>query len=91
MSDRTAGAPLESTGFASRPALLEVSGLTVRLNVNGAKRAVLRDVSLTMRPGEAVGLVGESGSGKTMTARAIDRLLPDGAEVQGSIRFAGSG
>jgi oligopeptide/dipeptide ABC transporter ATP-binding protein len=68
-------------------ALLEVDGLTVLLDVNGAKRAVLRDIKFTMRPGEAVGLVGESGSGKSMTARAINRLLPRGAEVQGTIRF----
>ena len=70
--------------------LLEVDGLTVLLDVEGARRAVLRDISFTMRPGEAVGLVGESGSGKSMTARAIDRLLPRGAEVHGSIRFGGS-
>jgi oligopeptide/dipeptide ABC transporter ATP-binding protein len=70
--------------------LLEVAGLSVLLEVGGAKRAVLRDVSLTVRPGEAVGLVGESGSGKSMTARAIDRLLPQGAEVHGMIRFDGS-
>ena len=60
------------------------------LEVNGARRAVPRDVSLTLRPGEAVGLVGESGSGKSMTARAIGRLLPPGAEVHGSIRFGGT-
>jgi oligopeptide/dipeptide ABC transporter ATP-binding protein len=71
----------------SDPPLLEVAGLTVLLGVNGAKRPVLRDISLTVHPGEAVGLVGESGSGKSMTARAIDRLLPDRAEVHGSIRF----
>ncbi len=50
-------------------------------------RPVLRDVSLTIAEGEAVGLVGESGSGKSMTARAIARLLPASAAVNGSIRF----
>jgi oligopeptide/dipeptide ABC transporter ATP-binding protein len=69
--------------------LLEVNGLTVRLMVEGARRPVLRDVSFAMRPGEALGLVGESGSGKSMTARAIDRLLPRGAEVDGQIGFRG--
>ena len=69
--------------------LLAVTGLTVRLDVSGAKRAVLRDVALTVDAGEALGLVGESGSGKSMTARAIDRLLPRGAEVDGTIRFDG--
>ena len=54
--------------------LLEVSDLTVRLPAG----KVLRDVSLSIGPGEALGLVGESGSGKSMTARAIDRLLPRG-------------
>jgi oligopeptide/dipeptide ABC transporter ATP-binding protein len=71
---------------ASRP-LLDVDGLTVRLDVGGEMRTVLHDVSLQVRPGEALGLVGESGSGKSMTARAIDRLLPRGAEVDGSICF----
>ena len=43
---------------------------------------------LSIAPGEAPGLVGESGSGTSMTARAIDRLLPPGAQTSGSIVFS---
>src|SRR5215471_9728582 len=89
MSDPAVVAALESPGATASAPLLEVAGLSVLLEINGAKRPVLRDVSLTVRPDEAVGLVGESGSGKSMTARAIGRLLPRGAEVHGSIRFGG--
>jgi peptide/nickel transport system ATP-binding protein len=53
--------------------LLDVQGLTVGLP-NG--RAVLRDLSFAVAPGEVVALVGESGSGKTMAARAVLGLLP---------------
>jgi oligopeptide/dipeptide ABC transporter ATP-binding protein len=70
-------------------ALVEVEGLTVELPVEGRLRTVLRDVSLAIGPGEALGLVGESGSGKSMTARAIARLLPPGARQQGAVRFDG--
>jgi oligopeptide/dipeptide ABC transporter ATP-binding protein len=71
-------------------ALLEIDGLTVQLPVEGKLRTVLHDVSLTIGAGEALGLVGESGSGKSMTARAIGRLLPRGAETSGAIRFDGA-
>jgi oligopeptide/dipeptide ABC transporter ATP-binding protein len=87
-AEGAAGALMASDEPAAAP-LLDVDGLTVRLPVGGVMRAVLRDVSLTVRAGEAVGLVGESGSGKSMTARAIDRLLPGGAEVDGQIRCSG--
>jgi oligopeptide/dipeptide ABC transporter ATP-binding protein len=70
-------------------ALLEITGLRVRLPVEGRHRTVLHDVSLSLGAGEALGLVGESGSGKSMTARAVARLLPPRAEASGSIRFAG--
>jgi oligopeptide/dipeptide ABC transporter ATP-binding protein len=68
-------------------ALLELDNVTVRLLVEGELRPVLHGVSLAIEEGEAVGLVGESGSGKSMTARAIGRILPAGAEVDGIIRF----
>jgi oligopeptide/dipeptide ABC transporter ATP-binding protein len=74
---------------ASGEPLLELDDLTVWLQVAGTRRAVLRNVSLSVDPGESVGLVGESGSGKTMTARAVSGSLPPGAEVEGQIRFGG--
>jgi len=70
--------------------LLDVANLTVRLPVGTALRPVLRDVSLRLHAGESLGLVGESGSGKSMTARAVDRLLPTGAQVSGTVTFDGS-
>jgi oligopeptide/dipeptide ABC transporter ATP-binding protein len=89
--DQRATVPAEAAALdaGQEEPLLDVDGLTVRLPVEGAQRAVLRDVSLTVRAGEAVGLVGESGSGKSMTARAIDRLLPPGAQVDGLVRYRG--
>ncbi|HEX2424962.1 MAG TPA: ABC transporter ATP-binding protein [Actinomycetota bacterium] len=82
-------APVGGARPSTAGALLELEDLVVELPVEGEDRRVLSDISLRIRAGEAVGLVGESGSGKSMTARAIDRLLPDGARVGGSIRFDG--
>jgi oligopeptide/dipeptide ABC transporter ATP-binding protein len=69
--------------------LLQIDDLTVSLPVEGEMRTVLRDISLSITAGSAVGLVGESGSGKSMTARSIARLLPAGARCRGTIRFGG--
>jgi ABC-type dipeptide/oligopeptide/nickel transport system ATPase component/ABC-type dipeptide/oligopeptide/nickel transport system permease subunit len=70
-------------------AILQVAGLSVGYpNVEGEYTRVVRDVSLTIRSGEVLGLVGESGSGKSQTAFSILGLLPRTARIlSGSIRF----
>ena len=69
--------------------LLEVTDLSVRLPMSGELKTVLHHVSFTIGEGEALGLVGESGSGKSMTAKAVARLLPPGADVSGTVQFRG--
>jgi oligopeptide/dipeptide ABC transporter ATP-binding protein len=81
--------PSMTTDKTTANPLLEVDSLAVELPVDGQLRPILRDVSFSIAPGEALGLVGESGSGKSMTAKAVDKLLPPGARVAGSIRFDG--
>ena len=53
--------------------------------------SAVRDLSLSIAPGEVLGLVGESGSGKSITSLAIMRLLPPQARVSGDILFAENG
>ncbi|MBX9454528.1 MAG: ABC transporter ATP-binding protein [Rhizobium sp.] len=69
-------------------AVLDLGNVSV--TYSGVARAVA-DVSLTVRPGEVVGLIGESGSGKSTLAHSILGLLPPGAAVSGDhMRLAGT-
>jgi oligopeptide/dipeptide ABC transporter ATP-binding protein len=61
----------------------------LRVSFDGGTVPVIRDLSLRIPAGEALGLVGESGSGKSLTARAILGLLPRGAQVTGRIVLDG--
>jgi peptide/nickel transport system ATP-binding protein len=70
-------------------ALLEVRDLRVTLTTAHGRADALRGVSLTLERGATLGLIGESGCGKSMTALALMGLLPENAEVSGSIRFDG--
>jgi len=69
--------------------LLAVNDLRVTLPTAHGTAEALRGVSFALERGRALGLIGESGCGKSLTALALMGLLPDGAKVQGSIRFDG--
>ncbi|MEV7009320.1 dipeptide/oligopeptide/nickel ABC transporter permease/ATP-binding protein [Streptosporangium sp. NPDC051022] len=62
---------------ADPDALLRVEGLEVSFPTeDGGHLVVVDGVSLSVRPGETLGLAGESGCGKSMTASAILGLVP---------------
>ncbi|MFJ3491151.1 ABC transporter ATP-binding protein [Leifsonia aquatica] len=71
------------------PPLLDVQDLRLRISTASRDREILRGLSFSVAPGEAVGIVGESGSGKSLTVRSIIRLLPRTATPSGRVLFAG--
>jgi branched-chain amino acid transport system ATP-binding protein len=85
--ETTAASGSTATATAIAPAVLELDGLTS--GYNGA--AVLRDVCLTVRPGEVVALLGANGAGKTTALLTISgivkpirgRVLIGGDDVKG--------
>ena len=70
--------------------LLTVQNLKVQFATRKTFSTAVDDFSLTINPGESVGLVGESGCGKTTTGLAIMRLLPaNGRLAGGSVMMDG--
>ena len=67
--------------------ILDVRDLTIR---TAQGRPLVDGVSLTLAPGERLGLIGESGSGKSLTTLAVLGLLPDGMTATGSVELAGT-
>ncbi len=67
--------------------VLRVDDLNIRFRQDGAIIHAVRGVSFSVGTGETVALVGESGSGKSVTALSTVRLLPESAEVTGSVTY----
>jgi len=63
--------------------VLEVEDLRTHIRMRHSTVEAVDGVSLTIAPGETVGLVGESGCGKSMTGMSIMRLLPPGGHIVG--------
>ena len=71
------------------PPLVEVDGLTFRYR--RASEPAIRDVSLTVAPGEVVLVAGPSGCGKSTLIRAINGLIPHAysGDLTGTVRVGG--
>ncbi len=67
--------------------ILEIENLNVEFALRGGVVRAVNGLSMSVRPGEVLGVVGESGSGKSLTARAIMNLMPRTAETSGSVLF----
>ena len=55
--------------------IVEVKDLIIEFNTPHGRKRVVNQVSLSVSPGEVLGVLGESGSGKTMTTQAILGLV----------------
>jgi oligopeptide/dipeptide ABC transporter ATP-binding protein len=60
-----------------RGVILRIKNLHIRYETPTDSVFAVSDASLTIAPGEAVGVVGESGSGKSTLARSVLGLLPE--------------
>ncbi|WP_227681455.1 ABC transporter ATP-binding protein [Psychrobacter alimentarius] len=76
--------------------VLQVNHLQVQFPIEkglfgGTKRwfDAVKDVNMSLKKGQALGIVGESGSGKTTIALALSQLLSNRARVSGQIQING--
>ena len=70
---------------------LKIDGLSTDIHLASSVVHAVADVSLSIDPGETLGLVGESGCGKSMLGLSVMRLLPAGGRiVKGAIELDGT-
>jgi peptide/nickel transport system ATP-binding protein len=81
--------PLPVMAGRDEKPLVEVADLTVSFVGREATVHAVNGVSFAVRPGEVLCILGESGSGKSVTLRALMRLLPKRARIEGRIEVDG--
>jgi ABC-type dipeptide/oligopeptide/nickel transport system ATPase component len=71
--------------------ILEVKDLKIQFDTEEGTVYALENVSFHLNKGEILGIIGETGSGKSVTASAINRILPvpPARIVNGEIIFQG--
>ncbi|APT93238.1 peptide ABC transporter ATP-binding protein [Corynebacterium phocae] len=69
--------------------VLQVRDLNVSFPSEAGSVSAVRGVDFDLYPGRTLGIVGESGSGKSVTSLSIMGLLPEYANITGSVKFQG--
>jgi peptide/nickel transport system ATP-binding protein len=78
------------TSSAVTPPVLELRNLVVEFVTRHGTLRALDGISLSIAPGEVLGVVGESGAGKSLTGAAVIGLLePPGRIASGEVLLAG--
>jgi peptide/nickel transport system ATP-binding protein len=81
----------ERSVVAAGDTVLSISGLRIEARVKDEWLEIVKDVSLTLRRGEVLGLVGESGAGKSTIGLAALGYFRAGCRLAGgSVRFGGT-
>ncbi len=83
--DKRAGMPTEN-----REKILELKNLAVSFATPQGEVQAVREVNLSVEPGEIICIVGESGCGKTVLCQSVMHLLPESSQIKsGEIRLCG--
>lgn len=74
--------------------ILEIKGLKIAFKqyergIRQTQLNVIRNLDVTVHPGEIVAVVGSSGSGKSLLAHAVLGILPYNASVEGEVIYDG--
>jgi peptide/nickel transport system ATP-binding protein len=64
--------------------------LISELGIHSRATPIVRNISLSLRPGQPLALLGESGSGKSLVAQAVMGTLPPELAASGTIRLDGA-
>jgi oligopeptide/dipeptide ABC transporter ATP-binding protein len=83
-------ASTEAAASGAPQALLALERLTVTFATAAGAVNAVEELSLSVAPGECLGVVGESGAGKSQAFLAVMGLLAANGRASGSARFAGT-
>jgi peptide/nickel transport system ATP-binding protein len=79
------------TSSAVTPPLLRIDDLRTYFHTRAGLARAVDGVSLSVQPGETVGVVGESGCGKSVTALSVLRLIRPPGRIEPGSRIAFEG